>query len=368
LKRRATAVVSVVASLVLGAGQSAAQNAEPTANPTRARRVVTLEATGAFEQGAVLQDTLRELLGRLGLSVDARGTAPPDDVLAYVRIDHDEAGANVSVRDARKSGEPARKRVPRSDSTAVFREALAHVVLGAVEPLTTDDAAKPRPEPPEARPTPPASPPASPARRPAPREESASPWAFGVGTAGGGTTLGSTSGFVVAIGGGVSLAHRGGLNPTVTLAGRYAFPFDGGDDVVQAHVNVTSLRLTPEIEVLRAGAFGLALGAGLGVDVLGVTPRSPVLPASRLGPSTTRADPVIAPSVMAKLALAKNVDVVLLVAVDVDLARPSWVSDAGGTRTAVFAPARARPFVGIGLDFTVAGAGRSAEAARGGER
>jgi hypothetical protein len=69
-------------------------------------------------------------------------------------------------------------------------------------------------------------------------------------------------------------------------------------------------------------------------------------------------DPVLSAELIGRLALAPNIDLFLLTAADVDLATRRWVLDNAGAKTSFVEPARVRPFVAFGIDFTVTGAGR----------
>lgn len=344
-----------------GPAATAFAQTPPAASASEApRRVVALDTRGAFEQSAVFEESLRELLGRIGLVLDARGSVPRNEVLALVLVEFDDKGAQVTVRRGRTAIESASKRVDREGSTAVFREALAHVVLGAVEPLEAEE--RDRPPPPTPTPPPPTpeeEKPAPPA--PAPRApESPSPWGFGVAAEGGLSSLGSSAGGVGALGGFLTLSRRTGSGLGVALEGRYELPTSVESPFVDARVSSGALRLMPRVELVSFDRFSIELGGGGGIDVLSVTPSSETLPASRLGKSTTRVDPVASAELIGRFGVAPNIDIVLHVAGDFDFATRRWVLDTGGTKSSFFEPARVRPFLALGIDFGVLGSGRLA--------
>src|SRR5262249_37842924 len=62
---------------------------------------------------------------------------------------------NLTVESARGDVPPVRREVERGDSPALFRETLAHVILGAIEPLVGREDDVDRPPPPPSLPPPP---------------------------------------------------------------------------------------------------------------------------------------------------------------------------------------------------------------------
>jgi hypothetical protein len=331
----------------------------PAASASEApRRVVALDTRGAFEQSAVLEESLRELLGRLGLVLDARGSVPRDEVLALVLVEFDDEGAQVTVRRGRTAIESASKRVEREGSTAVFREALAHVVLGTVEPLAEEE--RDRPPPPPA-PMPEGERPAPPPAQPVPHPpEAPNPWGFGVAAEGGASSLGSPAGAVGALGGFLTLSRRTSSGLGVALEGRYQLPTTVESPFVDARVSSGAFRLMPRVEIASFDRFSIELGGGAGIDILSVTPSSETLPASRLGKSTTRVDPVASAELIGRFGVAPNIDIALHLAADLDFATRRWVLDSGGAKSSFFGPAHVRPFVALGIDFGVLGTGRLA--------
>jgi hypothetical protein len=161
----------------------------------------------------------------------------------------------------------------------------------------------------------------------------------------------------VRVGGGVQLSSRGTLRPSIEVTGTYAVPFQSNASLVGSYTSLVSLRALAAIELLHASWFALDFGAGGGVDFLSVQPKSAILPTGNLGPTTTRADPIVMGTLTARAALAPSVVFFLAADVDVDLATRHYVLDEGASQVDVFDPWRVRPSVFAGLAFTAAGEG-----------
>jgi hypothetical protein len=150
------------------------------------------------------------------------------------------------------------------------------------------------------------------------------------------------------------------VRPSIGLAAHYVFPFETGTEIALAHVGVASFRSAAALEVYGSSMFALDVGAGGGIDVLRVEPRSNALPADRLGDSTGRVDPIATASVTGHLAVGAGTALSLMLAADVDLASRHWVVEGTGAPRDAFAPSRVRPLALIGFTFTAAGDARFA--------
>jgi hypothetical protein len=150
------------------------------------------------------------------------------------------------------------------------------------------------------------------------------------------------------------------VRPSIGLAAHYVFPFETGSEVALAHVGVASFRGAAGLEVYGSSVFALDVGAGGGIDVLRVEPRSNALPADRLGDSTGRIDPIATASITGHLAIGAGTALSLMLAADVDLASRHWVVEGAGPPMDAFAPSRVRPLALIGFTFTAAGDARFA--------
>ena len=364
-------------------------SASAPAPATPSRRVVEVLVAGGGTDAASLDDTVRELLGRLTLVMESqsvgridaddasfRSTARPS-LLARVGIDlraHDVAV--ITIVDGRTGDVTTRRSVRRDGSPAVVREEVAHVVQAAVDPMLLaerDRAAAAPPAPPP--PPPPAPAPAEPIAEPAPAppppapasdaapardrmaasSEGRAPLALDLSTMAGAGSFASGAGAVARAGGGAALVWRRGVRPSIGLAAQYVFPFETGSDVALAHVGVASFRGVVGLEVYGSSTFALDLGAGGGVDLLQVEPRSNALPADRLGPPTSRVDPIATATITGHLAIGAGTALSLMIAGDVDLASRHWVVDGAGLPTDAFAPSRVRPLAMIGFTFTAVG-------------
>ncbi len=396
--RSRRACVAVVASALLVGLASGGGHLERVAlaeepPPAQPRRVVEVLIAAGDEGASDLDDTVRELLARLTLVMDSKVVPrlDPDDptfrsfsrpsLLARVGIDlRARDVASVIIADARTGEITARRSVRRDRPPAVVREEIAHVVQAAVDPillaerdraasaLAVSAAPPPIPPPPAAAPAPPAvvSPgvletpgadvaPAGDAAAARPTARTRSPLALDVTLMAGAGTFGAGAGVVGRAGFGAALVWRRGLRPSIGIGGHYMLPFEAGDRIAVAQVTAGALRAETAIEAYRGGSFAVDVGAGGGVDVLGVEARSDVLPADRLGRPSTRVDPVLTGTVKGHLAVGAGLTLALALALDVDLASPRWVTEREGTRADVFAPSRLRPLALLGFSFTGAG-------------
>jgi hypothetical protein len=310
---------------------------------------------GGAAEAAAMEGSVRELLGRLQVSVGAAGSSP--HALARVQVDLSSPLEIVLLVSDPSTGRMLERRsVPRDASSAVIREEVAHAVQSAVAAELLVDADRPAEAPPTEPPVEPtlAFPPHDMPARPS----AARPWAaldvialVGVGAESRG------SGPVPRAGGGFALASRRGLRPTLTLAVADAASFDSRDFVVVAHASSLSTRAVGGVDVVRTPGFALGVGVGGGADVLKVEPSSPVLPASRLGPSTTRVDPIVAGVVTAHFAVSRGVAFTVTADADVDLVSRHYVVDFGDRRETLFDPWRVRPALLAGFTFTALGEG-----------
>jgi hypothetical protein len=96
----------------------------------------------------------------------------------------------------------------------------------------------------------------------------------------------------------------------------------------------------------------LGLGLGFGLDLLSVNGTSD-RPGAGLGRSPLLADPVVSPTVMARLPLSPLLAVTGSFAVDVGFRSLHWVAVEGGSSTDVFAPSHARPIGLLGLELAL---------------
>lgn len=362
----ARARLVVLAALAVVAPLRAVLAAPPPASLAESRpRSVSLVVTGEAAEADAVAATTRELLSRIDVRVVEPHASP---LLARVAIDlRDAAVARIRVEEA--SGRVVIDReVPRDDSPAIVREGVAHLAQSAVESLLVDP--PPPPPPPAPVPRPPVA--TVPAPVPAPTEpprdarprDGKSPIALDVATFVGGGPVAKASGVAPRVGGMVTLALRGPLAPSLSLGGSYALPYETGNELVTARSSFTSLRAVPSLELVRGADAALDVGLGVGVDLVSVSPRSDVLPTSALGPSSTRADFILAPLLLARLALFRGASVLLGAGLEANLSTREYVVARGGQPETLLSPWRARPLVVVGFSFTALGAPRFGESAQ----
>lgn len=355
----------------------------PATSVPAPRRTVDLliRSSPAGEDTKALEDTIRELLSRLSITVvnRANGIAPaPGSLLATVDVDLvDPNGVHVVVRSATRSVVLDRT-IPRDSNPAISREQIASTVRGATEAeiLVDEDRVAGRVPPVVDEPdvSPPSSTPpieASIGDPPAGRERAeqklrlASPSSFAINLstfAGGGMFADESP--VVRVGGAIGIASQraGVLRPGFALAALYTFPFESGDRTLEARASVASLRALPAVEVFRAAAprFALDLTAGGGIDVLTVDPASKVLPESAFPEGkTTRVNPILTGGVSGRFAVASDVALTITVMTDVDLTTRRYVFDDRGQPRDVLVPWTVRPMLLAGLSFTAFGSSSS---------
>ncbi|WP_205633704.1 hypothetical protein [Labilithrix luteola] len=346
---------------------------EPSRSSRVSRHVVELNVTGGQDDVAVLDATIRELLGRLQLVVTHGPALDRSTVLARVSVAMTSVGgARVEVIDARDGHVVMQRTVPKEGSSSITREAIAHAVQSAVEAQLLDaeaPAAEPAPAPaaPES-PSPAPAPAPTPATMPleqAPPEAlkdvvvekpaSRSTMALDVATFGGFGPIARGSGIVPRVGAGVTLASRAGVRPALTLIGAYALPFDNDAAFVSSRTSFVSIRALPSLQLVGFSQVAIDLSAGGGFDVLSVQPTSTVLPASALGQDTSRIDPLLTSMLTARIGIVPGVVLLASAGIDVDLSTRAYIVDNAGTRTEVLSPWRVRPAIVLGFAFTALG-------------
>lgn len=359
----------VLASVLAVSASPLALADEPARTSHVARHVVELSVTGVQDDVAVLDATIRELLGRLQLVVTRGPALDGSTVLARVKVEMTSVGAaRVEVVDARDGHVVMQRIVPKEGSASITREAIAHAVQSAVEAQLLDAetpaAELPAPEPAPPEPVPPLAPPPAPLEQTTPeppkdvvleKPASRSTMALDVATFGGLGPVAHGSGIVPRVGAGVTLASRSGLRPSLTLLGAYALPFQNDTTFVSSRTSFVSIRALPSLQLLGFSQLAIDFSAGGGFDVLSVQPISTVLPASALGDSSSRIDPMLTSMITARIGIVPGVVLLASAGVDVDLSTRAYVVDFGGTRTDVLSPWRVRPVIVIGFAFTAFG-------------
>lgn len=360
MKRGVTLAFGVVALLT--------QSAEVRAAEERSVEVVLL---GGGKDTGSLVDTVRELLGRLGLVVNVHAVNADDDAakvlrgasIARVIVDLRGTDETVLTVDGRE-GEPARRKVRRDPSAPVAREELAHAIQSAIEaqllidgdrppPVATIDSAEPIVQGPVAVTFPP---PPAPHDAKAPTAANAS-WGLDVTPLGGAGLFASEVPPVAVLGGEIGISSRRGLAPSASVAVRGTLPFDGEADSVSAHGSTVALRVQGGLEMVRASWIIVGAVGGVGMDVIAVEPRSRTLPPNVLGGASTRVDPILSLAVKVSFPIVSSVALTAMLGGDVDLVARRYVVDVGGTQDVALSPWRVRPTLLIGFTFTPFGSG-----------
>jgi hypothetical protein len=394
MRRRAWVVV-VVPLLASGVTPARAQAVPPSGDaPAATAPVVELIIVGGGPDAAALLDTLRDLLGRVGLLLEAHAVATPADLasvprgsaVARVQVDLRSPTEALIVIEGRRQA-PKQRTLRRDPSASIAREELAQAIQSGVEAQLFADpegrVASPGADAGTSADTPPATPPAltpdvPPPAAPVPPPPSPSlppdlplavplagegptssrtPSAYAVdlSTLAGGGWFASGSGPVAALGGDVTVASRRGWRPSLSLSARAVLPFGGSVDSVTGHASAVAIRALVGVEVVHTSWFALVGGAGGGADVLWASPSSDVLPPSVLGADTTRADPVVSAFAAAHVRLVPSVVLTLVALGDLDLAPSRYVVVDGASVDPVLVPWRARPTLLAGFTFTALG-------------
>jgi hypothetical protein len=320
------------------------------------RRVVVLDVAGAEGVDAEFEATLGELLGRLHLDLARPGRAADARVVAVVRVEPSERGALLTVHANGSDVPPVHREVDRGDSPALFRETLAHVILGAIEPLAARHDERDRApdvEPPAATVT---------AVRENPRATSVppvgdttrDPMRLSIG-ANAGPRLLESDRAGIAFAGVVSLTLPIALRPSAAVEAGYVLPVRASRNSVDAEIHVVPLRLDARVQPIAGRIVALETGVVGGVDVISLDPQS-VQTFIRLQSSSSRLQPVFGGAVAARFRLSPTAEFVLTAGGEVDIAPRRWVVVVGSQHDAIFETARFRPFASLGLDLAMLGA------------
>jgi hypothetical protein len=333
--------------------------------PQASTRTLDVTLVEAGDDAGLLMDTIRELVGRLGLGVvphrvsaaDARADAGPQPPGLSVWID---LGSRYDVLTVVHNGPTeVRRTIPRDASPAIVREEIGEAVRSAVESQLLADESPSAPPPASALDA--SAAPVPPSIVAESLDAQAPPshgLAVDVTTVAGAGGIADRSGLVPHVGGGLVVASRRRWRPSVSLTAEYVLPFDTILGSVTANASIVSLRAVPAIEVVHGSWIAVDVGAGGGVDVITVTPSiAPGTPQmlTASGDVPTQVDPVLTTRATAYLALAPGVALTVVAGSDLDLALASlhYAAPNGD----VFAPWRVRPVVLAGFTFTAAGSG-----------
>jgi hypothetical protein len=314
------------------------------------RRFVKLEASGTDGIDPELEATLTELLGRLHLEIVQPGADPDGPIVARIRVESNDRGAVLTVDGGRPGVAPVRREVVRGDSTSIFRETLAHVILGAIEPLVTLDAERP-PAPQSTPESPPEPVPASnvPPSTDRPRDSAR----ITVGARAGPRLLASDRASV-AFDGVARLILGASMRPSVGIHAGYVLPAQLSRGGVNATFGLVPFRLEVAIEPLSSKRVALETALLTGIDVVSLSPTS--APSFvQLESSSTRVQPIVGAAVMGRFQLFPTAYLIIATGADFDAAPRRWEVDSESGRSSFFETARLRPYAALGLDWMMVG-------------
>ena len=377
--------------------------AKPARTPDAARRVRVV-ATGRAEDVAALGATLRELLGRLGVSARVETvsadsahapTGEPGD-FAAVGVDLSGAGGALVVVADGTGQEQMRRTLPASSDRAASIEETAHVVQAAIEALTERETTDAEALPPVAQAAADAGAPASAMVPPAPdaatpviptpsRAPTTTPPApvtlktpadlddaasakpeghphFGLDVLGAlDTTIdGERSGVIIGGEAGVIVRRARDQSrwwPSLWIVGDYHATFRAIRDDVLVDVTMVSARFLPTLALARGDSWLVEGGLGAGFDVVVAEPGTTQPVATQLAPDRTDVDPILTAMIAAHTAVASSADLFIAARLDVDLGTERYeLASHGGPPVTVFDPWTFRPELLVGFSLGVVGA------------
>jgi hypothetical protein len=346
-----------------------------TASPSEGRSFVQVAIAASDEDALALVDTLRELVGRLGLGLQSmRSDAPPwsaptaprpRDERARIWVDErapDRVTVVVSSSREGASTSPVERVVPRGETSTITTEEVAHVVHATLESLLATEGPAPESAGPKtARDMPPPAPSSS---TPPPGENSrpaTPPPARGIGLdlAGfvTGRQWGAHAGPIVGGGGAVDVGlGRGRWRPELWVSGAYDSAFASQSSEVTLQTSITSIRAVPGVAFSPLRVLQVGFGAGAGIDVLSAVPRDPAA-SVELTTAKTVVDPVFTGLVSARIRILSFARLIVGAEVDYDFAAHRYTAiGASGNPVAVLEPWLVRPSAMIGLCVPLAGA------------
>jgi hypothetical protein len=338
------------------------------------RRWVDVSVVATDEDARALEGSLHELLSRLEIDLDlhvadhidrAANGSPSASTgampIALVGVDLTTDPVEIFFHDAKTGKLLGRRQVAKNASTNLTIETTAHIVQSGVEDIASEPPT-PKPE----IPNPPAPPPPSapiaiepkvlPVPDRIPEKKSSVPWGLDVGAFCDGNYVASSVGLVVGGGGAVSFAlKRGNLRPALQISGSYHASFDASDAYVGDSMKLVSLRVIPTLQLFGGESWSVDAGVGGGVDAFITSPGSATVPGTFVNEGGTYVDPIATATVTAHFAVASSADLFLSFALPADLAPHRYLDEVGGASNTVFLPARVRPAVAFGFEFTAAG-------------
>jgi hypothetical protein len=328
------------------------------------RNVVEVVVAGTEDESAELADALRELLARLGLELRASradvapwasGSPPSSAEQLRARVFVDERPADrvdvaVSVAHGDAFDAPIARVVSRGDAPVLVAERVAHVVHATLESLLLPPA--------DARPGPSGTGPEQVAVNPPPAAGSRPRIGFDAAAFAGCGAFASGSGPV--FGGGASLDIGIGhvpLRPSLWLAAMIHESFDATGSDLALETSVSSFRAVPTVQLARASALDLGVGAGVGVDLFRTIPRDSRRFSVELSDPMTLADPVFEVQLLSRVRVGEAARLLIGLDLDYDFGTHRYTSiDRSGNPNPVLQPWAIRPAAILGLCIPLGGA------------
>jgi hypothetical protein len=358
-----------VACGVLYPGLARAQDPHggPAADRVEEQRLHAIVAA-TNDEAKGLEESLGELLARLEIGLDvhrverlgledasdgaplfeppasAAAKKPGETTLAVLWVDLAPATeANVVFSDPATGRVLLRRRVRKDTSESLAIEAIAHVVLAAVEEIAEIRRAAREAE--------------KNAPAPARREDGAGArWGLDVMGAFGGRYFGDKATMSVGGGAAIGVSDRvSRFRPGVSLGVHYQ-SFEVTGDTVSLASHVVSARVLPSVRLVGGPNWMLTGALGGGFDAWFTNPHIVAGSGALLNPGDTSYSPILTAAGTLHVAVASTADLFASVGADADLLPYRYVVDVGGVHDPVFAAWRVRPMLQIGFAFAATGA------------
>ena len=280
--------------------------------PSPPRDVVVLQDDSSAVSGALLEQSLRELLSRLGIELGLAGEVLEQRVFARVQVEQRDGSALVTVRRGSDASLIETHEVQAS-TDELLREAVAHVALGAIEPEWVARESLPTPAPQ------PAPEQLDVVERPHP-DEPAPAWPRGwMATAQGGPLLLSDGRVATAFGVGVLHAYEGRFRPAWSVRSRFWVPSSFDDGARRATLSRFGLALGAHADLIQASWFALEPALAAGLDVASVAPQDVMPPLQATATRTTRLQPILTAGLGGRLRLSRSFELLLAAGAELEL-------------------------------------------------
>jgi hypothetical protein len=348
-----------------------AATAQPSADSARRSGVIVaprvdIVLNGSAEDGHALDESLREMLQRIGLDlrlavVDQFTPAEPwqavsPEVVVRVWIDARQPdGALITLSDRRSGRTGAPRLVPRRGSRGLLLEETALVVHADTESLLSEPT--PSAVAVGAQPLPAADTAPAEGRSPAKPSLQQLAWTLDAMTFAEGQSFAKDAGVVFGAGAGGRL-HLGdnAWYPSLWLIGAFHLPFGQSQLPVQLTANVWSGRFVPTWRTTGGDLLTLEAGLGVGADVFVISPGA-TEGVGQLSAKRTDVSPIAASLLALHIAVSPTTRFTAAATLDWDLNPRRYIAVNGAAREALIQPFSFRPGLTLGISFEIAHAG-----------